>query len=360
MAGRYTRGYRAHRGRRRGSLALKVVIGILLALLAAGILFLVFLGRYIEYTDHGVQVNLPWMQQQEEQVPAVSDPVVIVTDDPTQAPTRQQAEGPDLLGAVQVTPEQLVQGTAAQAVAQAGGNALVVEMKDVNGRLAWLSQSEQASALGVNAQDNGVAEAITALAEEGEVWLVAAISCFRDQALASAGIGGPLMTRGGNVWYDPAGYRWVSPVSSQGVEYLAQLCQELADMGFDEILLEYPGFPGKGETGVLATSDNRPEDLETPVAGLFEQLHQALEGTGTTLSALVGADTALGEEQLTGVTPELLAQYAHRVWVTLPEAGEQALAQALAQAGMEQAQQRIVSLGGNRAQGSWTTLADPS
>ena len=61
MAGRYTRGYRAHRGRRRGSTVLKVIIALLLILLIAGILFIVFLGRYVEYTDSGVRVNLPWL-----------------------------------------------------------------------------------------------------------------------------------------------------------------------------------------------------------------------------------------------------------------------------------------------------------
>ena len=336
---------------------LKVIIALLLILLIAGILFIVFLGRYVEYTDSGVRVNLPWLQEEEPEGPAATDPVVILTEDPAQTPTQgQTARALDEIGAVEVTVRQLAAGSAAQAVAAAGGNALVVEMKGINGRLAWVSQAEQAAALGVNAQDDSVAQAVSALAQEDGLHLVARISCFRDQALAGAGVGGPLMTQGGNVWYDASGYRWVSPVSQQVRDYLVQLCVELAQMGFDEILLESAGFPDLGETHVLATSENRPEDLTGPVAQFLEELSGALADTDAALSVLASQETALGTDELTGITPELLAEYAHRVWTGLPEEGVSVLVAPLERAGMDQAEQRIVSLGGPREEGSWTTL----
>ncbi|HJH62614.1 MAG TPA: putative glycoside hydrolase [Firmicutes bacterium] len=353
MTGRYAKGYRSHRGRRRGSPVLKAIVVVLLLLLVASVLFVVVLGRYVEYTDAGVRLNLPWMQEPEPGGPVVTDPVVVLTQTP---PPSQPAPAQEQVGAVELTPRQLADGTAAQAVAQAGGNALVVEMKGLSGALAWVSQSDRAAELGVNAQDGQVAQAVADLAQAGEIHLVARVSCFRDQALASAGVGGPLMTRGGNIWYDSAGYRWVSPASEQVREYLTELCVELAQMGFDEILLEAAGFPGLGETHVLATSENRPEDRSAPVEGFLEQLTQALSGTGATLSILAGEETVLGRETLTGLTPELLAEYAGRVWAVLPVQGEEAYVQVLEQAGMEEARQRLVSLGGARPDGSWTTL----
>ena len=361
MARRNAWGYRAHRGRRQGSLVLKIIIALLLVLLVAGILFIVFMGRYVEYTDSGVRVNLPWLQEGETEEPVATDPVVIITDDPSQSSARGQTALPlESIGAVEVSVQQLANGTAAQTVEAAGGNALVVEMKDLTGRLAWVSQMEQAAVLGVNAQDGGVAQAVSALAREGELYLVARVSCFRDQAMASAGLGGPLMTRGGNIWYDPSGYRWVSPVSQQVRDYLTGLCAELAEMGFDEILLESAGFPDRGETDVLATSENRPEERTTPVTQFLSQLSEALEDTGTALSILTSQQTVLGTGTLTGLTPELLAGQVHRVWVSLPGHGAGDYAAALGQAGRGQAGQRIVSLGGAREEGSWTTLADPA
>ena len=353
MAGRYTRGYQSHRGRRRrGSLVLKVIIGILAVLLAACLVSMLFLE--VEYTDGGVQVRLPWLQEEAAHTPAVSDPVVIITQRPSQPPSQAPAE-PELeaIAAVEVTPGQLADGTAAQAVAAAGGDALLVEMKGSSGALAWVSQVGQAASLGANGTDGRVAQAVSALAGQGELYLVARVCCFRDQALASAGVGGPLMTRGGNIWYDAQGLRWVSPVSQQVRDYLTQLCTELSEMGFDEIVLECAGFPEQGETFVLATSENRPADLTAPVAEFFRQLSQALEGSGTALSVQVSEQTVLGTDTLTGLTPALLAQYAHRVWTQLPDQGGQLDLSALEQAGMERAQERIVSLGGRRPAGSW-------
>lgn len=340
-------------------MVLKVIIVVLLILLIACILFAVFLGRYVEYTDDGVKINLPWSQE-EPDGPETTEPVVIITQTPSQQPS-QAAEEPawETIGAVEVSVQQLTDGTAAQSVTAAGGNALVVEMKNAYGRLSWDSNVEQAVSLGVAAGDSSVRQAISALDREDELYLVARVSCFRDQTLANAGIGGPLMTRGGNVWYDPQGLRWVSPVSQQVRDYLTRLCTELAEMGFDEILLECPGFPDQGETYVLATSEYHPVDLTGPAGQFLEEVTAALEETEAKVSLMVSADAVLGTNTLSGLTASSLAQYAHRIWVALPAQGEQPLVSALEQAGMEHASDRLVSLGGARTGGSWTTLSAP-
>lgn len=357
MAGNYTKGYRSHRGRRKGSLALKVIAVILAVLLVAGVVFVVFLGRYVEYTDHGVKLNLPWQRQEASAPPASSDPVVIVTQDPSEPPEGSQELPLEAIGAVEVTPEQLIDGTASQAVSQGGGNALVVEMKGLDGRLAWDSQAPQAQALGVAAGNDGLARAIAQLEGQGELYLVARVCCFRDQALADDQVGGPLMTRGGNIWYDTDGYRWVSPVSQTVRDYLIQLCLELRQMGFDEIVLDNAGFPDLGEVEVLATSDDRPADRTAPVAAFLEQMSAALADTGTVLSLQLSGQDGLEEDSWSGLTPALLAEYAHRVWIPLPEQEVQDAATILEQAGMDRAWERIVALDGAGEAGSWATAA---
>ena len=78
---KYIRGYQVHRGRRRrGSLALKVLAGILAVLLAACLVLVVLLD--VEYTDHGVQVRLPWAREEQREDPAYTDPVLIITQEP--------------------------------------------------------------------------------------------------------------------------------------------------------------------------------------------------------------------------------------------------------------------------------------
>lgn len=325
MAGRKGRyGYQEYRGRGggRARTVLLFIIALLAVLLAAGVAFMVVMREYIEYTDQGIKINWPWLGEASSAPPAFSDPVVIVTDDvvvtleptpdPTPTPTPEPQYNP--VAAVTVTAAQLRDGSAAQRVANAGGNTLVVEMKGANGKLAWQSQAELAATLGANAADNKTAEAVQALAQAGDLYLVARVQCFRDPGMANGRIG-TLMTKGGNIWYDRTGICWSSPANTQAVDYISALCLELTDMGFDEILLDSAGYPYDGEVKVLATSDNRPEDRTIPVSAFLARLSEELKGKGVCLSVYAGERLLPGEEVYSGTTAAVLAQNAGRVWL---------------------------------------------
>ena len=184
-----------------------------------------------------------------------------------------------------------------------------------------------------------MAAAIKELAEGEDLYLVARFVCFRDQVLAASWEGITLKTKGGNVWYDSKGLRWVSPASEQVRSYMIDLCLELAELGFDEILLDCAGYPWFGETHVLATDERRPEDLYAPVELFWKELKQALAQRGVLLSAVANNSVAYGIDELSGVTPDLLDRYADRVWAeSLP--GNSPLAD------------RLVTVGGDLSDGN--------
>lgn len=360
MARKYPKRYHEYRGRRkRGNLVLKIIIALLALILLACLVFLVFLGGRVEYTDEGVRIVMPWSEQEpdvsEEPTPSdVVTPPVIVIDpeepseepEPSPEPEPEPEPRPETIGAVEVTVADLLNGTAAQLVADAGGDTLVVEMKTSDGSIQWNS----AAALPGQASENGaaVAEAVQTLAEQGELYLVARVSCFRDEAMAETQAGTALMTKGGNVWYDLHGFGWVSPASETVRTYLINLCLELADMGFDEILLEYAGYPYFGETHVLATGDLRPEDLSQPVGRFWQELKTALTAENVSLSVLVTEEMAEGTEAYSGITPELMAQHADRVWVYVP-LDSTPVSPLIAD--------RLVYVGGSETNGSWASMA---
>lgn len=343
-------GYRKYQGRRpgSGSAVLKVIVVVLAVLLAAGVLFTIFFGKYVEYTDEGVRVAFPWAEPKETERPVESDTLVVVTPPPTPEPT-EEVWRPLVLGAVEVTVAQLADGTAPQAVTEAGGNCLVVEMKNGAGKVNWNS-----AAAYPNMVANDVSAAVTELAAEGELYLVARVSCFRDQALADAGVGGPLVARNGVVWFDRYGLRWVSPADEEARAYLIALCLELAELGFDEIMLECAGYPYFGETDVLATDGLRPEDLSAPVAEFWRELKEALAERNVNLSMLVTEDMVVGADTYSGITPELLDQYADRVWVKALDGVDYS-----AQERTAPLAQRLVILGGPSEEGSWATMSGP-
>ena len=352
------RGYREYRGRRQGggSVILKAIICLLAILLVAGVLFMLILGKYVEYTDEGVRFNPPWTQAEVTEEPLQSDPLVIVPPDPTPEPT---PEPEPVLGVVEVTAAQIADGTAAEAVAQAGGTGLVVEMKNAYGRLNWNSEVERGMNLSTTIAKQ-TAEGLQELAETGELYLVARVNCFRDQALASAGVGGPLMTRGGNVWYDANGLRWVSPADDTVREYLTALCLELAELGFDEILLECAGFPYYGEVHVLAESQLRPTDLTAPVATFWQELKSVLVEKGIKLSVLATEEMITGTDQYSGIGPELMVRYADRVWVLPAQTEGVDYAALLEQAGMGEVQERLVVLGQPSPDEAWAAMCSPA
>lgn len=343
-------GYQEYRGRGggRGRMVLLFIIALLAVLLAAGTAFYLLVD--IEYTPSGMVIHWPWGEEaptpppsEEPELPSVAVEVVepSPTPDPTPTPTPEPAYEP--IAAVTVTAAQLRDGSAAQAVAAAGGNALVVEMKGIKGRLAWQSQTELAAALWSNAADDLTAQAVRRLAADTELYLVARVQCFRDPLMASGWVGS-LMTRGGNLWHDAQGVGWSSPASREAVDYLSALCLELADMGFDEILLDSAGYPDFGEVNVLAVSENRPEDRTVPVAAFWERLSGELAEKGAALSIQTTEDALRGDNAFSGATAASLARYAARVWLPAPVKGSD-YAAILAGAGLDDTDARVVVKG---------------
>lgn len=328
MAGRNRYGYQEYRGRSGGRTVLIFIIVLLAVLLAAGVAFMYFMGEYIKYTDKGVEIELPWMNREPSAPPEFSDPVIIASNDvvvteepdpdPTPTPTPELQY--ETIGVITVSESQVRGGTAAQAVAASNGTALVVEMKAASGELNWVSQSPLAASLGVNGWDNITGDAVRVLAANTDLYLIARIRCFKDKALANARIGA-IMTQGGNIWYDRVGNNWSSPANQQAADYISMLCSELADLGFDEIVLEDAGFPDDGQTSVLAVSDNRPEDLTVPVNALLERLHNELAEKGVCLSVHVTEEALRGDNALSGITAAGLAKHVGRVWLPFPSLG---------------------------------------
>ena len=341
-------GYQEYRGRGggRGRMVLLFIIALLAVLLAAGTAFYLLVD--IEYTPNGMVIHWPWVQESEAPQPTPTAPplpsvsVEVVDPSPSVEPTPTPTPEPvyEPIAAVTVTTAQLRDGSAAQAVAAAGGNALVVEMKGIKGRLAWQSETALAAALWANAADNLTAQAVGELAENSDLYLVARIQCFRDPLMASGWVGS-LMTRGGNLWHDAQGVGWSSPASREAVDYLSALCLELAEMGFDEILLDSAGYPDAGEVNVLAVSDNRPEDLSAPVTAFWQRLSEELAAKDTALAVQTTEDALRGTNTLSGVTAGGLAQCAARVWLPAPTMGTD-YAAILASAGFDDTEARLV------------------
>ena len=358
--GRYNRDVGGYRGRRTITDILKFIAAVLAVLVVVVLGGIFYLQRYVVYTDEGAKLELPpflqflrWEREEPEPAesntpPDLSD--VSFTEDPSGSVSEPVSEPEEPAGfALELPVSDVVSGAAAEKLAQAGAQALILEMKDQEGRLAWHSGRAEAD----RAQVNGSQANSDALAQwnQGEVYTIARVCCFRDNSIPYYYNKLALRVSGGN-WRDELGLRWLSPAQEDAQGYIAALCGELAGLGFDEIVLEQFAFPTAGKLDHITRGENYDAAQFTPrLESLLTQIQQAVEPYGTKISLRVGRDTLTGAETSSGVTGALLEGYAFRVWMDedglLPP-----LPDLLEPAGITGGTERLVSIAGARTEGS--------
>lgn len=315
-------GYDSYRGRSRTRSVLMALIVILLIVLILAVAAFFLLQDHIYYGDDGkAHIDLPSFLQREESEPTPSpvqtQDIVIVTPEPTPEPTQEPLFYPVVLPRSALT-----DGTAADQVRQAEGTAALFDMKDDEGTLGYISELPQAISAGASAATPGLNEAIETLNSTDDLYTVARVACFRDNLVPKMNNTLALRSPIGN-WRDREVVRWLSAEVDAAGDYLAGVCQELAALGFDEILLDYAGFPTAldGDLANLVVGDRyEPTELTAAVDGFYDKVKTAL-GDYPDVKLAITTSTALfsGDEDESGQTLELLRHYADRVYVPAPE-----------------------------------------
>lgn len=337
MARKYSGpGYESYCGRRssRTGTALKWIIVFLLAVLVVAVGFYFMLQNGLIYDDDGVHVALPWKRPEASESPpapvspspqpsdAAPTDTILVIEPVEPSPTLTPKDlARQTLQAVEITPTVLLSGRAAQQVEQQGGNAALVEMKKSDGTLAYVSSVELAVSLKASGSDTEVNRALRELID-GECYTIARVSCFRDDILGGVE-SFALLSNSGYRWRDVGGIRWSCVGKEATRNYIVDLCVELAQMGFDEILLTNCGYPpnGTGEMGWLRRDATYPwGSLDTVVGPFLAQVKTALEPYGTALSVEALGKELAGEEQATGLTLNNVLASCDHVWLEKADA----------------------------------------
>ncbi len=324
--GRISKDVGGYRGRRTATDILKliaIVLGVLVVLAVAGMLYL---QRYLVYTDEGPKLELPPFLQMLRGEDASKEPGgsaslpdpgdVSVVVDPDGSGSEEPPEEPEKPGlAIQLSVDDVVSGAAAAKLEEAGADRLILEVKDPDGKLAWLSNQPAAQRSKVSGSQE-VTDAIRRW-NQGEVYTIARVCCFRDDS-APYFNNAMALRRGQYNWRDEQGLRWLSPASDRAQAYIAGLCGELAELGFDEIVLEQWYFPVGGKTENITCGDRyNPGAFTTELESFLNQVADAVNGSsaGLTTVSLRFTGDMLGEgSAVSGVTPELLQQFSGRIW----------------------------------------------
>lgn len=127
-----------------------------------------------------------------------------------------------------------------------GYNALVLELKDEDGTIYYNTQNTMAATVGAvseNAVEN-ISEIVTKLKGENIV-PIAQINAFKDKIATRNPAAKILYTKQeGWSWFDSAnGKPWLNPYSSEAQGYVTALSCELAELGFENIMVSSIMFP---------------------------------------------------------------------------------------------------------------------
>lgn len=263
-------------------------------LLAGGFLLLCALG-VLSPTDISQQVTA-WLDPQPDSAPAAA--VQEITVDEADA----QTGGP--IQAVLLPLDQLDQ---AETLA-AGSDGVILPMKNPDGSLGYVSAIPLAADAGASAADPDRNQALQTLNDTPGLYTIAQVSCLRDGALVQTDPGLGLERVSGSAWLDGDGQGWLDPTNAQVQSYLAGVCQEIARLGFDEILLTDFAYPTQGQTDTLRPTAGKSDALTT----LCRQLQGALADYDVTLSVAGQADSAQPNAP-SGQTTAFLAAFG-RVW----------------------------------------------
>lgn len=189
-----------------------------------------------------------------------------------------------------------------------GYDGVILPMKTADGALGYVSALPLAADAGASSGDLDRNEVLRALNDTPGLYTVAQVSCLRDSALVREEPGLSLHRVSGSPWLDESRQGWLDPAQPQVQSYLIGLCRELAQLGFDEILLTDCGFPTQGDLDSLRAVEEKEETLET----FCRQLQGALADTPVTLSVM-GQRDSVTADPVSGQTTALLATFG-RVW----------------------------------------------
>ena len=166
-------------------------------------------------------------------------------------------------------------------------NALVVDVKDYSGEVAWEKRVEDFPALIEDLHKRGI-------------YAIARITVFQDPLYAKAHPDEAIKYANGSLWRDKKGLYYIDPKSKMFWNYIVNLAVQSERMGFDELNFDYIRFPSDGPVAQARfpywnqKDQSRVEALDE----FFGYLQTSLSEVGVPISADVFGLTTWQEDDL--------------------------------------------------------------
>ena len=323
-----TKGYRSYRGRTsKAKIALAVVL-VLVILASAGVMWA---QEYVVYDETGrPSVVWPWQEAPSQDTPQTQLQEVEVTIQEPETPRLAAMSASEMPLTLSGWQDARLEAAALPDAPE--WNAAAVTLKDAGGRIYFPAAS---AAPGTAETAEDTAEALAALAGS-EYHSIARMSCFLDPIAARADVeGAGLKNTGGFIFYDGNNLNWLDPGKPAARQYLCALAEEIAAMGFDELLLTDLGYPTEGKLDKIdyGTADSASARREN-VRLFLEELRAALAEYGAAISVELPAEVIrAGADDAAGLALTDIAPLVDRIYAVTTAEEAPALAAAVTAAG---------------------------
>ena len=302
-----------YKGKRKRRSYAFVPILVLLALFSVTLVLFYGMQKYAVISKDGVSIRLPLLDDGSTTVDSsghvvhnfesVSVPLSFGETDYSYIRTRAGETAPPVraifVPAENINSDKLMEYSARLV----SGNALVLEMKPRSGVTLWESHTQMAEKYALTQQTELTAampEMIQTLKDKN-IYLVAQISCCIDALLPTRTPAYCIHTETGLNYADGLG-SWLDPYNREVHTWVAEMAQELYDLGFDEVLLKDVAHPSLAEAIPLVyTRDiSTPRSTAFAVCGMAADIADQLYDRGEkTLSIYCNTREALVRDDLT-------------------------------------------------------------
>jgi hypothetical protein len=174
----------------------------------------------------------------------------------------------------------------ADAVKKKGVNALVVDLKNTDGSLAFVSDDVDLKTEAGKTTPLKDLAAFAAKAHELGFYLIGRMPVFEDPNYALGHPALALKTAGGKIWTDRNGLAWLDPDATAVWDYDAAIARAAYAAGFDEIQFDYVRFATDGATSkiVFPIYDKTKETMREVISRFFSYLGSELKEKGIPVS----------------------------------------------------------------------------
>ena len=157
-------------------------------------------------------------------------------------------------------------------------NAIVLDVKDDAGNVTFVLDNPDVQETEACVPYIHDIDGLLKKLKDNDIYVIARIPCFKDPILAKAYPELALTTPEGEPVTDAAGNAWVNPCKEEVWDYIISIASSCAELGFDEIQLDYVRFPvgqnaERADYHAPSDDENRKQYINSFLEKITSELH---------------------------------------------------------------------------------------